>query len=130
MRPAMSKRVPKRKRPALSCRKPDRRQMLGGLAGLGITAAGGLRAAAQTRSKGGFETRLRDTIRNVVVIFAENRSFNNLFSNFPGVQHPLSSVAPERLVQHDRDGKVHSGLPPIWGGLVPTEQMLDGKRHQ
>lgn len=126
----MSKRALKRKRPALSGRKPSRRQMLGGLAGLGITAASGLGAAAQTRGKGGFDAKLRDTIRNVVVIFAENRSFNNLFSNFSGLQHPLSAVPPERFQQRDRDGSVLAGLPPIWGGLVPNEQTLGAARYQ
>ncbi|HVW74268.1 MAG TPA: acid phosphatase [Rhizomicrobium sp.] len=73
---------------------------------------------------------LREKIRNVIVIYAENRSFNNLFSNFPGLAHPLSTVAPERLVQRDRDGSVLKGLPPIWGGLVPTAQTLGGITHQ
>ena len=62
---------------------------------------------------------LREKINHVVVIYAENRSFNNLFSNFPGLAHPLSAVAPERLVQRDRDGICPERLPPIWGGLVP-----------
>jgi acid phosphatase len=104
--------------------------MLGGLAGVGIAAASGLGASAQARGKGGFDAALQDNIRNVVVIFAENRSFNNLFSNFPGLQHPLSAVRRERFQQRDRDGSLLSGLPPIWGGLVPTEQVLESGRYQ
>ena len=109
---------------------PNRRQLLGGLAGVGLASTGGLGAAAQTNKSGGFDAHLRDRIRNVVVIFAENRSFNNLFSNFPGLQDPLSSVPQERCVQRDRDGTLLTGLPPIWGGLVPTEQILESGRYQ
>src|SRR6185312_13645643 len=58
------------------------------------------------------------------------RSFNNLLSNFLGLQHPLSAVPPERFQQRDRDGSVLPGLPPIWGGLVPNEQVLETTRYQ
>lgn len=57
------------------------------------------------------------SIDNVVVIFAENRSFDNLYSDFPGVDSPLASatVAP----QVDRDGTtVLPTLPPVWAGLT------------
>ena len=126
----MPKRALRRKLPPVSSRKPDRRQMLGGLAGVGIAAASGLGASAKTQGKGGFDAALQDKIRNVVVIFAENRSFNNLFSNFPGLQHPLSAVPRERFQQRDRDGSLLASLPPIWGGLVPTEQVLESGRYQ
>ncbi|MES2253947.1 MAG: acid phosphatase [Pseudomonadota bacterium] len=126
----MSKRALKQKTAPSSIAKPDRRQLLGGLAGVGIAATGGLGAQAQTRRGRGFDARLQSAISNVVVIFAENRSFNNLFSNFPGLQHPLSAVPRERFLQRDRDGSLLPGLPPIWGGLVPTEQVLESGRFQ
>jgi acid phosphatase len=64
------------------------------------------------------------------VIYAENRSFANLYGNFPGVQHPLDAVPAERYVQLDRDGKTAlPQLPKIWGGLVPQAQEVDGKRY-
>jgi acid phosphatase len=106
--------------------KPDRRRVIGGLAGAGFQAA----APALALPVREVDRFLREKIGHVVVIYAENRSFNNLFSNFPGLAHPLSAVAPEQLVQRDRDGSVLKGLPPIWGGLVPTAQTLDGAVHQ
>ncbi|WP_314727656.1 alkaline phosphatase family protein [Serratia quinivorans] len=30
-------------------------------------------------------------MKNVVVIYAENRSFNNLFANFPGVEKAMAA---------------------------------------
>ena len=35
---------------------------------------------------------LRANIATVVEIYAENRSFNNHFADFPGLQQPLSAV--------------------------------------
>src|SRR3546814_20848753 len=67
---------------------------------------------------------LRDAIDTVVIIYAENRSFNNLFGDFPGVEQPLSAVRPERYIQRDRDGRVLKQLPPIWEGLVPHRQVV------
>jgi acid phosphatase len=104
----------------------DRRRVIAGLAGTGVVqGAPGL--ARQSRDIDRF---LREKIGHVAVIYAENRSFNNLFSNFPGLANPLSAIAPERLIQRDRDGTILKGLPPIWGGLVPTPQTLDGVTHQ
>lgn len=105
----------------------SRRQVIGSLAAAGLTASWNRTTLAATRD---FDARLGEAIRNVVVIYAENRSFNNLFPTFPGLQHPLSSVPRERFTQRDRDGSVLARLPPIWGGLVPTEQVLDGTRYQ
>ncbi|HEU0163104.1 MAG TPA: acid phosphatase, partial [Rhizomicrobium sp.] len=105
---------------------PTRRAMLGGMA-----AATGLAAnTVQARTRRQVDAALREKIHTVVVIYAENRSFNNLFHNFPGLQSPLSSVPKERLIQKDRDGKPLTTLPPIWGGLVPTEQTVGGVTHQ
>ena len=58
-----------------------------------------------------------DQIENVVVIYAENRSFDNLYGFFPGangLQHLTGKIAPQR----DRDGLVLKELPPIWDGLT------------
>jgi acid phosphatase len=107
--------------------RPDRRRVIGGLTGAGVVQMG---APGFARPARGIDRFLREKIKNVVVIYAENRSFNNLFSNFPGLAHPLAAVAPERLVQRDRDGSVLKGLPPIWGGLVSRPQTLDGVTHQ
>ena len=57
------------------------------------------------------------TIDTLVVIFAENRSFDNLYGNFPGRQRPDKAHAASTH-QLDRDGSVLQELPPIWGGLT------------
>lgn len=56
-------------------------------------------------------------IEVVVVIYAENRSFDHLYGLFPGangLQHPT----PADYAQTDRDGSVLKELPPVWGGLT------------
>jgi len=60
-----------------------------------------------------------EELRNVVVIYAENRSFNNVFANFPGARgvHGAKLVA-----QKDRDGTPLEQLPPAWGGLTAAGQ--------
>ncbi len=58
-----------------------------------------------------------DKIDTVVVIYAENRSFDNLYGSFPGADG-LQNVTPDMTRQLDRDGKPLTELPPIWGGLT------------
>ncbi|MET0383100.1 MAG: acid phosphatase [Burkholderiaceae bacterium] len=68
---------------------------------------------------------LQNKVQNIVVIYAENRSFDNLFGKFPGANglgsvvdangHPTSAYLP----QVDRDGKtVLATLPQTWGGVT------------
>jgi len=120
---------------------PDegRRRLLGGMATTGaLLALGGMEAASAADGKRttpaptgkALDALLAKHIHNVVVIYAENRSFNNLFGDFPGLQQPLSAVPAERLVQRDRDGTPLKTLPPIWGGLVPHEQVVDHKTYK
>jgi len=106
--------------------RPTRRYVVRGLAGSGVSH---LVAPAFARGRN-VDAFIRNNIHHVVVIYAENRSFNNLFSNFPGLAHPLSDVPANHLVQRDRDGTVLNGLPPIWGGLVPTAQTLNETAYQ
>ncbi|MFM0718274.1 acid phosphatase [Paraburkholderia strydomiana] len=117
---------------------PDRRRVLSGLAAVGLGLAltgckthepeasdGAPRSAADLR----LDAALHDQVKHIVVIYAENRSFANLYGNFPGVQHPLDAVSAERYLQLDRDGKTPlPRLPAIWGGLVPQAQQVDGRR--
>ena len=56
-------------------------------------------------------------IETVVVIYAENRSFDNLYGHFPGASG-LESVSAELARQLDRDGTPLKELPPIWNGLT------------
>jgi acid phosphatase len=62
-------------------------------------------------------------IQTVVVIYAENRSFDNLFGFFPGA-NGLARASKTSTVQLDRDGKPLRGLPAIWGGT--GEKVLQG----
>ncbi len=56
-------------------------------------------------------------IKNVVVIYAENRSFDNLYGHFPGVNGLQNASNTQQL---DRDGMPLITLPKIWGGLTPA----------
>ena len=70
---------------------------------------------------------LQDNVRAVVVIYAENRSFNNLFADFPGLERPLSVLKPADYEQRDRNGTLLKTLPPAWGGILHTgPQTVDG----
>ena len=53
-----------------------------------------------------------DQIHTVVVIYAENRSFDSLFGMFPGA-NGLSRASKLSSTQLDRDGSVLPGLPAV-----------------
>ncbi|MFZ6767912.1 acid phosphatase [Undibacterium sp. Di26W] len=113
---------------------PSRRRLLQGAAVVGVVGSLPImgEAAAHTANKvvaGSLDTKLKAHIKNVVVIYLENRSFNNLFGNFPGVSQPLSDVPAAVFTQKDRDGSVLSTLPKIWGGMVSRAQNLGGKNY-
>ncbi len=78
-----------------------------------LAAAG---AAAEARAQN------LAVIQTVVVIYAENRSFDNLYGNFPGA-NGLQNVTPEMARQVDRDGTPLKELPPVWKGLTATGIM-------
>jgi acid phosphatase len=70
---------------------------------------------------------VRDSVKTIVVIYAENRSFDNLFGKFPGANglrtvlgsdgRPTSAYMPQK----DRDGvSVLPTLPPTWRGVTHT----------
>ncbi|RYY27162.1 MAG: acid phosphatase [Sphingomonadales bacterium] len=110
---------------------PERRRLLGGIA----AAAAASQVAGASRSFAGEASRvddatLRRKIDTVVVIYAENRSFNNLFADFPGLQQPLSALPPERALQRDRDGRVLDTLPKIWEGMVPMKQIVEHREYR
>jgi acid phosphatase len=97
----------------------------------GTTGAGGGVAGAGA---------LQADIKNIVVIYAENRSFDGLFGNFPGSHgvsdvldasgHPTAAYIPQK----DRDGStVLAKLPQTWTGVtvpgnptVVTQAQSDG----
>jgi len=70
-------------------------------------------------------SRLQEKVSNVVVIYAENRSFDGLFGNFPGA-HGLGEVLSSSgtpttayVMQKDRDGStLLPKLPQTWNGVT------------
>ncbi|WP_323120850.1 acid phosphatase [Burkholderia alba] len=58
-------------------------------------------------------------VKNVVVIYAENRSFDNLYGNFPGA-NGMQNVTAANAQQLDRNGAPLATLPKIWNGLTAT----------
>lgn len=114
----------------------SRRRFLGGAAVLGVGAT--LSACGNTGEAPGkpvtrpltpqeLDKALHDQVKTVVVIYAENRSFNNLFADFPGVEKPLSALSAADSQQRDRDASVLSTLPPAWGGVLQVgPQTVDG----
>src|SRR5262249_23970803 len=58
-----------------------------------------------------------EDISTIVVIYAENRSFDSLYGSFPGA-NGLSQVTPAAYTRLDRDGSILRELPPVWGGLT------------
>jgi acid phosphatase len=71
---------------------------------------------------------LQDKVQNIVVIYAENRSFDNLFGRFPGANgintvldangNPTAAYIPQK----NRDGSVLATLPQTWGGVTAAGQ--------
>lgn len=114
----------------------SRRRFLGGAAVLGVGAT--LSACGNTSEAPGkpvarpltsqeLDKALHDQVKTVVVIYAENRSFNNLFADFPGVEKPLSALSAADTQQRDRDGSLLTTLPPAWGGVLQVgPQSVDG----
>ena len=114
----------------------SRRRFLAGAAALGVGAATlsacgaseqGRPAQSQPLTPAELDKKLHEQVKTIVVIYAENRSFNNLFANFPGVEKPLSALKPADYQQRDRDGSLLQTLPPVWGGVLQVgPQTVDG----
>jgi acid phosphatase len=64
------------------------------------------------------EKHVPSDVKNVVIIFAENRSFDNLYGLFPGAKG-VANAPVASTSQIDRNGQPLAELPPIWGGLTP-----------
>ncbi len=74
-------------------------------------------------------TALKNKVQTIVVIYAENRAFDNLYGNFPGA-NGLSAVLDSTgkptaayALQKDRDGTtVLATLPQTWNGVTAAGQ--------
>ena len=68
-----------------------------------------------------------DKITNIVVIYAENRGFDNLYGLFPGA-NGIPGVNPGAqttyVPQKDFDGAILPVLPPTWGGMTAAGQAV------
>ncbi|RFP20193.1 acid phosphatase [Duganella sp. BJB488] len=112
---------------------PSRRRIFQAAAATGMAASlpalGEAATARPAAVKGSLDAKLKAHIKTVVVIYLENRSFNNLFANFPGTAAPLSAATAAACQQRDRDGSVLPALPKVWGGMVPNTQDIGGKKY-
>jgi len=113
----------------------SRRHFLGAaVAGAGASLVG--RTASGQSTAGvvygnATDAALRKHIKNIVVIYGENRSFNNLFADFPGLEKPLSSVRPQDCAQRDRNGALLDKLPQTWGGVVHgQDHVVEGVTYE
>jgi phospholipase C len=85
--------------------------LLGGVAVLALVAGGAAKAQAKPAGM--------DRIEHVIVLFMENRSFDNLFGLFPTADGLLAAgqIPPQR----DQDGKPYATLPrPITTSVKPA----------
>jgi phospholipase C len=69
-------------------------------------------------------------IENIVVIYAENRSFDHLYGTFPGAEG-IKQASVEQKTQLDRDGKALPHLPATYSGgkrvdKLPTAGLPNG----
>jgi acid phosphatase len=103
--------------------------LVAGLAALAGCADNTIKQAPGGGGGGGGDATTRalhSKIDTIVVIYAENRAFDNLYGNFPGAR-ALSEVVDGNgrptsayLPQLDRDGSVLPSLPPTWGGVTAS----------
>jgi phospholipase C len=63
------------------------------------------------------ETSALNQIDTIVYIYAENRSFDNLYGTFPGADG-LANATAENITQLDRNNMPLKELPPVWDNLT------------
>ncbi|MGN6651298.1 acid phosphatase [Trinickia sp.] len=76
---------------------------------------------------------LAKNVQTIVVIYAENRGFDNLYGLFPGangVPGVNSTSTGSFVAQKDFDGSVLPTLPPTWGGLTAAGQSVTVTQSQ
>jgi acid phosphatase len=93
------------------------------------TSTGTISTPTAVRAPASADPALRAKVQNIVVIYAENRSFDNLFGRFPGADG-LGTVLDGNgkptaayVTQKDRDGRtVLATLPQTWNGVTAPGQ--------
>src|SRR3954467_15379753 len=65
-------------------------------------------------------------IENIVVIYAENRSFDHLYGLFPGAEG-IAQATDEQKTQLDHDGRALAHLPPTWDHGKPSARLATEK---
>jgi acid phosphatase len=96
--------------------------------GFSILLASGVAAGVSSCSSHhdcGTDCQLQNKVQTVVVIYAENRSFDNMFGLFPGANGipGLNSSATGTISpQVDRDGSPLAKLPQTWNGVTLAGQ--------
>lgn len=106
--------------------RPRRASWLRGAA-LALAAAAAIAGGCATVS---LETPVRRSqglrqIEHVVVIYAENRSFDHLYGLFPGAEGIAQATAAQ-TTQVDHDGTPLPTLPPVYVGGKPSDEFPKG----
>ena len=65
-------------------------------------------------------------IEHVVVIYGENRSFDNLYGSFPGA-NGIAQASARSKTQLDLDGRALPILPPVWTGSDEEAEPAFGR---
>ena len=106
-----------------------RMRLLGALAvgaGIGACSAPQPLAKSDPLSESVTTQALRHDIDTIVVIYAENRAFDNLYGDFPNARGLREVVGADGrptsayIAQVDRDGRALTALPPAWGGVTAS----------
>ncbi|HSS26649.1 MAG TPA: acid phosphatase [Usitatibacter sp.] len=93
-----------------------------------IVLAGGIAAgiaACTSHDSCDTDCQLKEKVQTVVVIYAENRSFDNMFGLFPGangIPGVNASASGSLAAQVDRDGTALAKLPQTWNGVTLAGQ--------
>ena len=66
-----------------------------------------------------------EQIEHIVVIYAENRSFDHLYGLFPGAEG-IAQASSEQKTQLDHDGRPLPTLPPVYEHGKPSDRFPTG----
>ena len=62
-------------------------------------------------------------VQNIVVIYGENRSFDNLYGTFPGA-NGITQASADSMTQKDHDGSPLPTLPPVWTSSATPDPIF------